>query len=415
MTLGGERQFRWYMTGQGLYFAAMGVQGVLFPWLVAVRLQETPERVGTAQMLSTLPLLVLVLFGGALADRRDCRSLLIRLQLLLALPPLGLAALVGLGHLSYGALVVYALAIGALGAFNMPARDTLLTRVAGGDVQGAVTTATGVQFTSQIVGLVLGGLASFIGAAPLLAAQGLAMAAGSFAAHRLSPAPPAAGPAARTAARTADRTAARTWTDIRDGMRLTWQSAAIRPVIVYMFATGLIFLGFYMVVLPLLIRDFYHGGSAAFAVINVCFMSGVGIATFALKRFARIRRQGRAMMLASCGGAVVTLLIHFGLPLVVVDGLCLIWGMTAGVSMTMARTMVQVSAPASHRARILSVYQLAFMGGAPIGSFAMGFVVQQVGVLNAALVPAAGLVVLWLPMFARTGLWRLEVPTAGPD
>ena len=407
MTLGGERQFRWYMTGQGLYFAAMGVQGVLFPWLVAVRLQETPERVGIAQMLSTLPLLVLVLFGGALADRRDCRSLLIRLQLLLALPPLGLALLVGLDQLSYQALVVYALAIGALGAFNMPARDTLLTRVAGGDVQGAVTTATGVQFTSQIVGLVLGGLASLIGAVPLLAAQGLAMAAGSFAALRLLPAPPAA--------RTADRAAARTWADIGDGMRLTWRSAAIRPVIIYMLATGLIFLGFYMVVLPLLIRDFYHGGSAAFAVINVCFMSGVGIATFALKRFARIRRQGRAMMLASCGGAVVTLLIHFGLPLVVVDGLCLIWGMTAGVSMTMARTMVQVSAPASHRARILSVYQLAFMGGAPIGSFAMGFVVEQVGVLNAALVPAAGLVVLWLPMFARTGLWRLEVPTAGPD
>lgn len=405
MTAANHPQFRWYMTGQAFYFAAMGVQGVLFPWLVAVRLQETPERVGIAQMLSTLPLLVLVLFGGALADRRDCRRLLIHLQLMLAVPPFGLALLIGLDLLSYSALIVYAFAIGSLGAFVMPARDTLLTRVAGGDVQRAVTTATGVQFTSQIAGLALGGIASFVGAVPLLVVQGLAMAAGGLAAFRLSPVPPAA----------AAGTAARTWSDIRDGVRQTWRSPQIRPVILYMFATGLLFLGFYMVVLPLLVRDVYHGGSAAFAVVNVCFMSGVGIAAFLLNRFVRIRRQGRAMMLSSCGGAVVTLLIHFGPPLVVVDGLCLIWGMIAGVSMTMARTLVQVSAPDSHRARILSVYHLGFLGGAPIGSFAMGFVVEQVGVLNAALVPAAGLVVLWLPLFARTGLWRLEAPTVAPD
>ncbi len=398
-------QFRWYMNGQALYFAAMGIQSVLFPWLVAVQLQETPGRVGIAQMLSTLPLLVLVLFGGALADRRDCRGLLVRLQLLTALPPLCLAVLIGVGLLSYWALIVYALAIGSLGAFNMPARDSLLTRVAGGDIQRAVTTATGMQFTSQIVGLALGGLASFIGAAPLLLVQAAAMAAGGYAAFRLSPVPPAALGAA----------AARTWTDIRDGLQATFESDHIRPVIAYMFATGLMFLGFYMVVLPLLVRDVYHGGSAEFAIINVCFMSGVGIATFGLNRFGRIRRQGRAMMLASLGGAAVTLLIHFDLPLVVVDGLCLVWGITAGISISMARTLVQAAAPESHRARILSVYQLALMGGAPIGSLAMGYVIDSVGVLDAALVPAIGLVALWFPMFARTGLWRLRAPTIAPS
>ena len=41
-----------------------GIQSVLFPWLIAVYLQESPTRVGIAQMAGLLPMLFLVLFGG---------------------------------------------------------------------------------------------------------------------------------------------------------------------------------------------------------------------------------------------------------------------------------------------------------------------------------------------------------------
>jgi len=40
---------------------------------------------------------------------------------------------------------------------------------------------------------------------------------------------------------------------------------------------------------------------------------------------------------------------------------------------------VQEAAPTSHRARVMSVYSLGMMGGMPIGSFAMGYVISAFG------------------------------------
>jgi len=67
---------------------------VMFPWLVAVDLQETSTRVGMAQMARQLPIVLLILWGGLVGDRVDQRRLLIVLQCGLVIPPLLMAALV---------------------------------------------------------------------------------------------------------------------------------------------------------------------------------------------------------------------------------------------------------------------------------------------------------------------------------
>ena len=123
-------EFTWYMSGVWIYFFSAGIQGVLFPWIVAIVLHESSDRVGIAQMLSMLPMMVLGLFGGALADRRELRSHLLRLQLAAIVPPALLAALIFGGWLSYPLMVCYALVMSALGGFVMPARDAMLSRVA---------------------------------------------------------------------------------------------------------------------------------------------------------------------------------------------------------------------------------------------------------------------------------------------
>ena len=51
---------RWYLTGTALFLIPGGIQIVLFPWLVAVYLHESPTRVGLAQMAAQLPMLLLI-------------------------------------------------------------------------------------------------------------------------------------------------------------------------------------------------------------------------------------------------------------------------------------------------------------------------------------------------------------------
>ncbi|NIN58692.1 MAG: MFS transporter, partial [Xanthomonadales bacterium] len=158
---------------------------VLFPWLVAVYLQESPARVGIAQMSLQLPMLLLILWGGLVGDRFDQRRLLIGLHLGMIGPPLVMAALAQADLIIYEVLLGWAVIGGSFGAFAQPARDALLNRVAGSDVQGVVTLAIGVQFGVQIIGFALGSTADQLGPLWLFILQALLMGAAAAATLRI--------------------------------------------------------------------------------------------------------------------------------------------------------------------------------------------------------------------------------------
>ena len=63
------RQFRWYLGGHAAWFTSLGMQMIVFPWLVAVVLKEPAQRVGLAQMAVMAPSMLFMLYGGAVADR----------------------------------------------------------------------------------------------------------------------------------------------------------------------------------------------------------------------------------------------------------------------------------------------------------------------------------------------------------
>lgn len=99
------RAFLWYLGSVGSWFSSFGMQTIAFPWLVTVVLHESPARLGVAQMSLMAPSILFMLLLGMVIAR---------------------------GWLAYGGLVAYALAVGTIGAFVMPARDAMLTRVAEG-------------------------------------------------------------------------------------------------------------------------------------------------------------------------------------------------------------------------------------------------------------------------------------------
>src|SRR5690606_1631445 len=179
------------MAGIWSYFLAGGIQGVLFPWIITVVLNESSDRVGIAQMFSMLPMLLLGLFGGAAADRTELRRHLMKLQAIATLPPLILALLICNGIVTYELMILYVLALSSLGGYIMPARDSMLSRVAvnsmGGNIQRAVALAMSGQFLGQVAGFQLGAPAEYIGAWPLLLLQSALLAFAMFTTSRLPP------------------------------------------------------------------------------------------------------------------------------------------------------------------------------------------------------------------------------------
>src|SRR5262249_54463666 len=93
---------------------------IAFPWLVAIVLGEPAQRVGIAQMAVMAPAMLLMLYGGAVADRADCRRLLLRYQAMATLPPLALAGFITAGAPAYFVLFSHALAPGTLPPLAMP-------------------------------------------------------------------------------------------------------------------------------------------------------------------------------------------------------------------------------------------------------------------------------------------------------
>ncbi|MEQ9639643.1 MAG: MFS transporter [Alphaproteobacteria bacterium] len=391
------RGLGWYMAGQGTWFAGLGIQLVLFAWLVTVVLDQPADRVGLAQMAMMLPSLAFMLIGGGVADRGDLRRLLLRYHLVAAVPPLVLAWLVGTDRLTYALLIGYGVAMGTLGAFVIPARDALLHRVAEGTIQRGVMLATMGQFIGQLVGMVIAGFAALVGAPALMVLHAVLILTGAAALFRLAPAPPL------------NVNNVTGWRAIRDGVTVAFGDAALRPAVLSVFAVGFCFVGSYLVVLPLTVRDSFAGGATELAIVNVAFWAGTILTTVALLRRGGVARPGRAMLAAMAGGVGVLAAMALPLNFVGFAALCFVWGIGGGVVMTMGRTIMQTEAPADYRARVMALYQLALMGAAPVGALLMGLIVAAVGVRLAPLAPAALMALIVAVLVLATPMWRYRL------
>lgn len=390
-------ELRWYLTSTGFFLVPGGIQAVLFPWLIAVYLMETPTRVGIAQMAGPLPMLFLILFGGWLGDRVDQRKLSVVLVTVMALPPLLVAGLFYADRVTYELLLVWVVLAGMFGAFAQPARDAMLSRVAGTNIQAVVTLVIGVQFGIQIVGFAIGSSADLVGPITVLCCMSIFMLAAAVTTWRL-PAMPV-DPEHQRGSPLAD---------IKEGLKVAFESEKIRPAIVLIFGVGMFFASAYMVILPLMVRDIYDGGARGIALAYAANMLGTCTVIFFLMRRGGIERSGRALMIGGVISCTILACLFFDLPAWLFYFVIYLWGMCGGISMTLSRSIVQEASPPSHRARLMSVFTLGMMGGMPIGSALMGVVVELIGLQNAVLVCSSGMLMVLAYLYFSTQLYEIR-------
>ncbi|MCX7363034.1 MAG: MFS transporter, partial [Alphaproteobacteria bacterium] len=348
-----------YLMGLGSWFVPLGIQMVLFPWLVAVVLHMDAFAVGIAQMALMAPSILFLPLGGLVADRGNPRRLLLRYHVLYALPPLALAVVLMMGGLSYPLLIAYGLVAGSIGAFAVPTRDALLPSVAKDNLPRAVALATALQFLGQLAGIALASSADHVGAPPLLVLNAALVLLGCIAVAAL-PDPPPHPPVVHPSY----------WRSIGDGVREALRSDQIWPVLLLNFGVGVFYVGPFMAILPLVVRDVYRGGAAELAYVNLAFWAGTIIAAVALAGISRrVTLRGRLVAIAVSVGTLVLATMATLPSFLALAGLCFIWGLGAGVTMTQSRTVIQIVAPATHRARLMSLFQLGLGGGGPIGAF----------------------------------------------
>ena len=399
------REIAFYYTMVGLYFFAFGMQMVLYPSLVTFVLHEDARRVGQAQMALSAPMFALLLFGGLLAERVRPSTALFGLQLTFAAPPLLLALSATTGAITYPALILYGVVMGSLAAFVMPVRDAALNGVVGREaargggvlLARAAATATAVQLGAQIAGLITGSMAQARPAPYLFILSASVAIAAMLGLQLRAPKPVVAA-----------RTIAAAFGDIGAGLKYAFRDPVMGPMLWTAAYIGVFIIGSLQVLFPLIVRDIYGGGAREVGQLMAIFFGASFISAVLVGALPPIRWPGKALLISHLLGAVILASFAIEKPLWAFMTSVAIWGLGAGVTMSTSRTITQSSAAPAFLGRVLAVYSMGFMGGAPIGAYIIGQAIFHFGPEKAALIPAVGLAVAAIALGVLSPLWKME-------
>ena len=392
-------EFKLYLGSTAFSGIAFAMQQLLLSWTLIGILEVPASQVGLIQAAAGIPGIFVMLLGGVRADDTDPRTLLIRVYLFAPVLPLFLITVVQLQQLSIQAVLLWALGMSFCVSYSSPAQQTILNRIASSSVQKAVSAATAVGFLVQIFGLGIAGTIDKFGLSPALAFQATCVGLGAFAVRRLHPQPPVI------------QKTESPFKNLADGFREIYKQRDIMQTLIINFTSSVFNAGAFMTVFPFIVKEIYGGNAFLLSFLMVIFYAGATISNLLMIRVMPLVRPGRIFLIMQLSRMVILGLIWFQPVFWVFALACVGWGLNMGVTMTLARTIVQESATAEYRARIMSVYSLGLLGSAPIGALILGSLIDSLGILN-ALIPAISISIgLFLYGIIFTNVYNYRSPT----
>ena len=383
-----HRNFRLFWTGQLLSLVGTWMQSVAQGWLMH-RLTGSALMLGLLGFAQFLPVTLLSLWAGVVADRMDKRRLIVITQACALVQAATLATVVSTGVVQPWMLIGLALAFGTISAFDLPARQSFLVEMVGKpDLSNAIALNSAAFNTARVLGpAVAGVLVATAGEGACFWVNVASFAAVLAALLRMDLVP-----------RVADTQPARTpFSTLRDGVRYALGLPPIRNLLLLLGVTcGL---GFqYMVLLPVYAREILDTGPRTYGLMVSAFGLGSLLAavvmTRQLDRWALRRNLLVGLSVAGVGMGVFAW--SRALPLTLAMGFASGFGLILYVAST--NTLLQLTTEDRFRGRIMSLYTLMFIGTAPFGALFSGWIAQHFGAPVATSVSAVVLLggALWV-------------------
>jgi MFS family permease len=371
-TLIRHRNFRLFWTGQTLSLIGTWMQQMAQGWL-ALELSNSPFLVGLVVSIGSMPILLLSLPAGLLADRVPKLRLVTIMQTVMLLEATALWLLSWTHHITIGWLLVLAAVNGIASAFEIPARQAMIVELVGReDLHDAIALNSSGFNLARVIGPAAG--AAVIATAgmswcfALNAASYLAVLAG-LALIRMPP--ELVRPLYRAPSAIAG---------MLDGlryMRETREINALMQVVTVFSVFGIPFI----VLMPVVARDLLHTGAAGYGVLLACV--GVGGLSGALFLAAVGRRLRRGRLLQASCYAYASLLVLFALSRSVLLACILLFGVGFAmiVNGALANGLLQGIVPDSLRGRLMAAYSFVVVGlSQVVGAFLAGSAANTVGV-----------------------------------
>lgn len=361
------------------------IQSVGASWLMT-SLTRSEQMVALVQGSITLPIMMLSLVAGALADNYDRRLVMLTAQSFMLLVSVGLSLAAWFGLLSPWTLLAFTFLIGCGTALNGPAWQASVGEMVPRSALPSAVALNSMGFNiARSVGPALGGaIVAAAGAAAAFLANALSYIGLIAVLARWQPQPkPATLPRERI-----DMA-------IRAGARYVAMSPNIRAVLVRAALFG-VAASAVPALMPIVARDLMSGGALTYGVLLGGFGIGAvcgALVSGRLRRLLTTENLVRAATLVMVAGTLGTAISPW---MIVTIASLMLAGAGWVLALSTFNVSVQMAAPRWVVARALSLYQMAAFGGMAIGSWLFGTFAEDHGVATALLMAAGGLALVAL-------------------
>lgn len=354
-------------------------------WLV-LKLTNSPFLLGLDSFLGEIPIFLLAPFAGVAADRFDRRRVLALSQFVQMGCAFTLAALFATGTVRVWEILILSFVVGIAQAFGAPAYQSLLPSLVPREHLSNAIAMNSIQFNlARVVGPVLGGWAlTELGAAWCFGLNGVSYVAVVISLFAIQ-LPSTARAQAETVMESMER-----------GFDFIRSREGLLPLIAVAFVCT--FLGLpILVFLPVFAKDVYGGDARTYTVLLA--IEAAGAITGALLVAARGKRAGLGR--DALAGLILLGVFESAFAFAGNSFLARVSLFLGGMALigcfALLSSLVQLLATDHMRGRVMSLYNIAFRGGMPIGSLATGALIPHFGA--PAIVGVYGIILACLAIY----------------
>ncbi|WP_063798445.1 MFS transporter [Nocardia sp. NRRL S-836] len=353
--------YRLYASGQIISLVGVWMQRVAQDWLVLELTDGSPVALGFAASLQFLPVLLLSMWGGVLADRLDKRRLLLWLESALGLCALALGLLDVSGVVALWHVYVLCFLLGCFSAVETPVRQSFVVEMVGRESLTNAVALNSMMFNlARIIGPAIAGLAVVaIGTGWVFIANAVSFVGVVLGVWLM-----------RTSELQRSAPVPRSRGQLLSGLRYVRSRPDLMTVMLLVFFISTFGFNFYLT-LAILARNVFGGDADAYGLLSTL----IAVGTLAGATLAARRKKPRMSVFIGSGVVFGVLEVVSGLmPTMLLTGLMMI---PVGVAMmtfnTIANATVQLAVEPEMRGRVMGIYMLVFLGGNPVGGPLMGW------------------------------------------
>ena len=368
-----SRNFRLLWTGLIIANSGSWMATTAEGWLVT---ELEPERaslyVGIIAMAFALPMILLTMVGGAVADRFPRMRLLWIVQIVYMSAGLILAFLTLTDLVEVWMLPIYAFLLGVGLAFDSPTRQSILPDIVSKEqLAGAVSLNSASYTGAALIGpAIAGALIPLIGVGGVYLFASVSVIAVMIALRKMTGVPDYAA---------AKGNPVPIFDSIKEGVRFAIDTRVIFGVLALSVVTG-VFTRSYNPLLVVFARDEFNVGSFLFGLMIAA--PGLGTLLSAFVIASRVDTGGRAKKMLFASMALGVVQISFAvmpwyagaLPLLILTGV-----FSTLLAANMA-TEIQLQVPPRLRGRLMSIYMLTLAGIPAFGTLISGAIANVIGV-----------------------------------